>query len=263
MRRILLAFTFVVVALSAFADMFDRPAEVRLVVDSASAFTPKQLDALTAKLDSFEQATTVQIQIFTTTDLHGYDVVDFAQRLGEGWGVGQADKNNGIVIVYKPKTLFEDGEVTIQTGYGIESLIPDAVCKQIIDNEMIPCFKKGHIYMGIDRAVDVCISLTGGEYTAEKYMADIDRLYTIAVYIIIGLVAFPIVVVVIFLIVFLFCCRGYTASSNSSSGSSSGSSGSSSSRSSGSYRTTTHHHSSSHRSYGGGHFGGGGARGRW
>ena len=171
MRKIILFFTFLAVSLASFADVFDRPAEVNLVVDNANAFRKKQAEALRAKLDSFERATTVQIQIYTTKDLQGYDIVDFAQRLGEGWGIGQEGANNGIVIVYKPKTAREDGEVTIQVGYGIEPLMPDAVCKQIIDYEMIPRFKRDQIYGGIDKAVDICMSLTRGEFTAENYMA--------------------------------------------------------------------------------------------
>lgn len=254
MRRILLVLTFVAVALASFASVFDRPAEVNLVVDNAEAFTRKHAEALRAKLDSFERATTVQIQIYTTKDLQGYDIDDFAQRLGEGWGVGKEGANNGIVIVYKPKTLTEDGEVTIQTGYGIEPLIPDAVCKQIIESEMIPRFQQGLIYKGIDQAVDVCISLTKGEYTSEKYMADkakIDYIVkAIAQAIILFLVIISGCLFVIFFIIAL--CLGVFKGDTISSGS--GSSGGSSHRS---------YHVSSHRSYGGGHFGGGGARGRW
>jgi uncharacterized protein len=224
------------------------------VVDKAEAFRPKQREALRAKLDDFERATTVQIQIYTTKYLYGYDIVDFAQRLGEGWGVGQEGANNGIVIVYKPKTRTEDGEVTIQVGYGIEPLMPDAVCKQIIESEMIPCFEKGQIYKGIDRAVDICMSLTSGESTAEKYMgekAKIERIAKIiANCIILFLVIIPGCLFVIFIIVAL--CMGVFKGDTISSGHSS--SGGSSHRS---------YHSSSHRSYGGGHFGGGGARGRW
>ena len=254
MRRLLLIFSLFAFAFTSFASVFDRPAEVNLVVDNAEAFTRKHAEALRAKLDSFERATTVQIQIYTTNNLYGYDIVDFAQRLGEGWGIGQEGANNGIVIVYKPKTRKENGEVTIQTGYGIEPLIPDAVCKQIIESEMIPCFQKGQIYRGIDRAVDICMSLTKGEFTAEKYLADKAKINHIAMVIanciILFLVIIPGCLFVIFLIVGL--CLGLFKGDTISSGS--GSSGGSS------HRT---YHSTSHRSYGGGHFGGGGARGSW
>lgn len=262
MRRIIFIVTFLALAFTVSADIFDRPAEVNLVVDSANAFNPEQTQALRAKLDSFELATTVQIQIFTTNDLYGYDILDFAQRLGEGWGVGQKGADNGIVFVYKPKTDSTSGEVTIQTGYGIEPLIPDAICKRIIELEMIPCFKKDSVFEGFNRAVDVCISLTKGEFKADDYGNEsiggfwgwvLDHL---ALSLVLGMVGFW---VIVFLIIgiYLLCTGGGGGDSYSISTSSSSSSGHSSGSS---YRS---HSSGSHRSYGGGHFGGGGARGKW
>lgn len=220
------------------------------MVDKADVFTTEQFAALTAKLDSFERATTVQIQIYTTNDLYGYDIVDFAQRLGEGWGVGLESADNGIVIVCKPKTFGANGEVTIQVGYGIEPLMPDVVCKQIIDDEMIPKFKKGHYYSGIDRAVDLCMKFVSDENAAKEYKAKKEKKVKIIEGLLIGLVWVPCMLLGIFLIV--FACRGGFKSGTVSGGR--GSSGGNSRRSS---------RSSSSSSYGGGHFGGGGARGSW
>ena len=225
------------------------------MVDGANAFTPEQFDALTAKLDSFERATTVQIQIYTTTDLQGYDIADFGQRLGEGWGVGQDSTNNGIVIVYKPKTATENGEVTIQTGYGIEPLIPDATCKRIIEQEMIPCFRTDSIYEGIDRAIDVCISLTNGAFTAgdygysySSYSYSDDDDYSgssyeeLTAHDVLGLSIFFGFFIISLILSMRYAKRNPSKVTSGHSGSYSG-------------------HSS--RSYGGGHFGGGGARGSW
>ena len=249
----MLVITFVLVAAAAFADIFDRPAKVNLVVDNAEAFSRRHAEALRTKLDSFERATTVQIQIYTTKDLYGYDIVDFAQRLGEGWGVGKEGANNGIVIVYMPKTLTENGEVTIQTGYGIEPLIPDATCKRIIEKEMIPQFRNGAIYEGIDRAVDICIALTKGEFKNEKPNREHTAADLAAVLIFLVFIA----VVVLLAIKFgkhpspFFDDQsrygaGWTATGSGWKGSGGFSSG-----------------GSSFGGFGGGHFGGGGASGRW
>ena len=253
MRHILLILTLISTTFATFADddIFRRPAEKHLVVDSAEVFTTEQFAALTAKLDSFERASTVQIQIYTTYYLYGYDIVDFAQRLGEGWGVGQEGADNGIVIVCKPKTMFVKGEVTIQVGYGIEPFMPDAVCKQIIDYEMIPEFRKGDYYSGIDRAVDLCMQFASDENAAKVYKAKKEKKEKIIEGLAIGLIWVPCMALGIFLIV--FACKGGFKSGTVSSGR--GSSGGGSRRSSRS--------SSSSHSYGGGHFGGGGARGSW
>jgi uncharacterized protein len=167
-------YSFALVLLFAFSNSvfgqqneFPKPSKEELVIDNANVFTDAQRAALKAKLHQFSNETSTQILVYTTPDLMGYDVGDFAQRLGEAWGVG-GKSNNGIVIVFKPKNE-QPGQVTIQTGYGIEALIPDATANQIKNNEMIPAFKQGDIYGGIDKAVNTCISLTKEEYTAEAY----------------------------------------------------------------------------------------------
>ena len=248
MRRILFIITLLSATFAAFADddIFRRPAEKHLVVDSAEVFTTEQFAALTAKLDSFERATTVQIQIYTAYYLYGYDIVDFAQRLGEGWGVGQEGADNGIVIVCKPKTMFVKGEVTIQVGYGIEPFMPDAVCKQIIDNEMIPEFKKGHYYSGIDRAVDLCMQFASDENAVKEYMAKKERRWFESP---LFRFIYSILFMSLMALIWIGASSGVTVSSGRGS---SGGSGHRSSRS-----------SSGGSSYGGGHFGGGGARGSW
>lgn len=149
-------------------DLFTKPQKEQLVIDNARVFNSSELNGLKEKLHEFSNQTSTQLLIYTTPDLQGYDIADFAQRLGEAWGIGNKKFDNGIVIVFKPKNETK-GEVTIQTGYGIEHLIPDATANQIIDNEMIPSFKNGNIYEGVDKAVDVCIALTKGEYTAAYY----------------------------------------------------------------------------------------------
>ena len=259
MKKILSLFSFLAVFFTSSADdaVFQRPSAKMLVVDNANAFYDWQLELLTAKLDSFEMATSTQIQIYTTTDLHGYSIADFGQRLGEGWGVGQESFNNGIVIIYKPKTETEDGEVTIQTGYGIEPLIPDAICKRIIENEMIPCFRDGYVYRGIDKAVNVCISLTKGEFSAEDYVGSSSNYYSS--YDDYGsgssyeeLEARDYVVVVLFFVFMIVSVILSTRYANKHPSKVTYSGGSRSSYSSG-----------RSGSYGGGHFGGGGASGRW
>jgi uncharacterized protein len=151
--------------------VFEKPKanQQQLVVDYAGVFSAPEIQALTEKLNQFSNETSTQILVYTTKDLLGYDVADFGQRLGAGWEVGTKGFNNGIVIVYKPKTSDSPGRVTIQTGYGIEPIIPDITAHQIVDNEMIPSFKAGNVYEGIDKAVNTCISLTKGEFNAADY----------------------------------------------------------------------------------------------
>jgi uncharacterized protein len=150
-------------------DIPDKPEPPRLVNDFAGILSSDEAGRLENKLLSFNDSTSTQIVIVTLKSLNGYDVNDFAQRLGQKWGVGQKGKNNGVVILVKPKYGTDKGEASVQSGYGLESVLPDITCKRILENEMIPEFKLGNYYKGIDKAVSVVISITRGEYTATQY----------------------------------------------------------------------------------------------
>jgi len=150
-------------------DIPDKPSPPRLVNDFTGTLSPDQVDALERKLVSFNDSTSTQIAVVIVKSLNGYDKADFTYRLAEKWGVGQKGTNNGAVILVKPKTTSEKGEAYVASGYGLEDVIPDAVCKRIVDNEMIPRFRDGDYYGGIDAAASVMIDLAKGKYTAAQY----------------------------------------------------------------------------------------------
>ena len=103
-------------------DIPARPDPPRLVNDFAGVLNGDELQALERKLVAFNDSTSTQIVVVLVKSLNGYDKNDFAQRIGETWGVGQKGKNNGAVVVVKPKYPNEKGEACIQTGYGLEGL---------------------------------------------------------------------------------------------------------------------------------------------
>jgi uncharacterized protein len=142
----------------------------RLVNDFAGVMSQGQAQQLEYKLVNFNDSTSTQIMVITVKSLNGMTKEEFADRVGEKWGVGQKGKNNGIVVLVKPKYDNEKGEVKISTGYGVEGAVTDALSKRIIENEMIPSFKAGDYYTGIDRATTRLMELTRGEYTADQYM---------------------------------------------------------------------------------------------
>jgi uncharacterized protein len=147
-----------------------RPDPPRLVNDFAGVLSPAQRDALEDKLDRFNDSTSTQIAIVTLNDLMGYDKSDYSFRLAEKWGIGQKGKNNGILILVKPKTQSSKGEVFVAVGYGLEGVVPDIVAREtIVQHELLPSFRQGDYYTGLDHAISVLISLTKGEYTADQY----------------------------------------------------------------------------------------------
>jgi uncharacterized protein len=154
----------------AWTQIPERPVPQRLVNDLAELLTAEQQQSLEGILVDFNRRTSTQIAIVTIPSLQGYDAADFAFRIGESWGVGQKDKNNGVVVLIKPKSGEESGKVFIAVGYGLEGVIPDAVAnRMIVDNEMIPRFRENDYYGGILKGVEVIMNLAAGEYTADQY----------------------------------------------------------------------------------------------
>jgi uncharacterized protein len=151
-------------------DIPERPSPPRLVNDFAGFLNQDQSMQLEQKLVAYDDSTSVQIAIVVVKSLNGYEVNDMATRIGNKWGIGQKDKNNGILILVQPKTQEERGQVAIITGYGSESTVPDIICKRIIDNEIIPSFKNGQFYEGLDKATATIYSLLRGEFTPKQYL---------------------------------------------------------------------------------------------
>jgi uncharacterized protein len=144
----------------------------RLVNDFANILTPSQIRHLEQKLVNFDDSSSSQIVVVLVKSLNGLTKEEFADRIGEKWGVGQKGKNNGVVVLVKPKYGNDRGEVRISVGYGLEGAIPDALGKRITEIEMIPYFKQGDYFTGIDKATSTLISLAKGEYTADQYRKD-------------------------------------------------------------------------------------------
>lgn len=144
----------------------------RLVNDYSTILSSSQLEKLEQRLVAFNDSTSNQILVVITPTLGGDDENAVAQRIGQTWGVGQQDFNNGLVILIKSKTRDENwGAVAIATGYGLEGAIPDVACKHIIDNEMIPELGDGDYYGAIVAALDIIEPLARGEYSYAEYRA--------------------------------------------------------------------------------------------
>lgn len=150
-------------------DIPEKPVPPRLVNDFAGMLKPAEAERLEQKLVAFNDSTSTQIAIVTVTSLNGYDKADYAQRLAEKWGIGQKGRDNGVLILVKPKTVDSNGQVQIAQGYGLEGAIPDLTCGEIVDNEILPAFRNGDIYGGLDKSTSTLMSLARGEYTAADY----------------------------------------------------------------------------------------------
>lgn len=171
MKRILTLLLLSAFSFSVFAqDIPDKPNPPRLVNDLANVLSEQEKQQLEYDLVKFNDETSTQIAILTVSSLNGYEIADFSTRVFNKWQIGQAGKNNGILIVFKPKTASSKGAVFVVTGYGLEGILPDAVInRNVVDYEMIPHFKEGDIYGGLYAGSKVIKELAAKEYTAEAY----------------------------------------------------------------------------------------------
>ena len=171
---LLLGLLFVLLTFSATlkAQLPNPPVPPRLVNDYTGTLSTSQISTLEHKLVAYNDSTSTQILVLLVDDLQGYSVEQYATEIGHSWGVGQKDKGNGVVILVKPKKGSERGQVNISPGYGMEQYVTDATAKRIIDREMIPAFKEGDYYTGIDNAVNTIMDLCSGKFTQDEYAGD-------------------------------------------------------------------------------------------
>lgn len=143
----------------------------KMVNDFAGVFSYQQVYDMEQRLEAFSDSTSNQICIVTIADLEDLESSDYAQRLGEKWGVGSSNKkakDNGVIILIKPRNEYGGGDVAIATGYGIEGVLPDATCKMLIEKVMIPELKEGRYYEAVEAAVMRIMPIMQGEYDFSK-----------------------------------------------------------------------------------------------
>lgn len=155
---------FFTVSLCLAQDIPARPNPPRLVNDFTNTLTQDQRDALEEKLKTYDDSTSNQVAIVIVNTTGDYDVQDYAIKILRDWGVGTKKNNNGVVLL----AVMQDHKLRIETGYGLEGAIPDAIAKRIIDDELTPNFKAGNYYRGFDEATDAIIKAAAGEYKAPE-----------------------------------------------------------------------------------------------
>ncbi len=161
------ALFFVLSHLNILAQIPEKPNPPKLYNNFSKEFpnflSPSEANAIEQKLEKFSRETSNQIAVVIVDDFGGYTAAEFATLLGEKWGVGKKDKNNGIVVLIKPTGGVGERELFIAVGLGLEGAIPDLATKKIRENIMQPLFAEGKYYEGLDRGLDALMQLAKGE----------------------------------------------------------------------------------------------------
>ncbi|WP_375579801.1 TPM domain-containing protein [Marivirga tractuosa] len=141
-----------------------RPNPPKLVNDLTNTLSKGEQQQLERKLVAYNDSTSSQVAILIVPTYGQYTPNQFGVAVFEEWKIGQADKDNGLLI----SVAIQDRKMDISTGYGMEDVVPDGAASTIINEYMKPAFRNSNYYKGLDEATTIIFDLAAGKYTADK-----------------------------------------------------------------------------------------------
>jgi len=130
------------------------------VVDTVGLLSSSTREVLISELAAHERATSNQVVVVTLTSLQGYSIDDFSNQLGRHWGIGQKERDNGVLLIVAPN----ERKVRIEVGYGLEGVLTDALSHNIIQTVILPQFKKGDMPQGIVNGARAIVQALDGTF---------------------------------------------------------------------------------------------------
>jgi uncharacterized protein len=129
------------------------PALTGRVVDAANILPPETEVALGVRLEALEKQSRRQFVVATIADLQGYPIEDYGYQLGRHWGIGDKQRNDGVLLIVAPA----DRKVRVEVGYGLEPVLTDALSNSIIQQNILPRFRANDYPGGIVAGADAII----------------------------------------------------------------------------------------------------------
>lgn len=154
---LLILFAFVA---NAQRDIPPRPSDQTSVYDEADVLSPRQEQSLERKLINYADTTSTQIVIATINSLQGEYIGTYAAEWAHEWGIGQEEEDNGIFILLSE----EDRKIWITTGYGVEEYLTDALSREIIETIILPEFREGNYYRGLELGTTAIFQVLEGSF---------------------------------------------------------------------------------------------------
>ena len=157
----------VFVSLSLFSQGYEvpeKPGFQTSVYDYLNLLSPAQKQLLESKLIRYSDTTSTQIVVAIISSTEGEEIKYLAAQWGEKWGIGQKGKDNGVLMLLAK----DDKKIAIQVGKGAEPLLTDFQSKRIIERVIIPEFKKGDFYTGLDKGAEYVFRTLNGEFKGSR-----------------------------------------------------------------------------------------------
>ena len=171
LRSVVLAVILILAAASASGELRFPAKPTARVNDYAHLLSRQEAAHLEGKLAAWEEATSNQLAIATFESLEGEDLADISIRIAEAWQIGQAGRDNGVLIT----VFLQDRKLRIEVGYGLEGVLPDARVNEIRLQLINPHFQQGQYFEGLDLGTDGIIAAVGGEYEALQQTRPVTR----------------------------------------------------------------------------------------
>jgi uncharacterized protein len=200
--KLLVFFLFTQISFAQFT-IPEKPDFQTSVYDYANVLSATEKSQLEEKLIQYSDSTTTQIVVITIESLKGEDVSQLATKWGQTWGIGGSEKNDNGVIILLSKA---ERKIWISAGYGLEDRLTAGIGGEITRNIIIPEFKAGSYYNGLDKGADAIFDVFKGKYKGERKQTKGKN--------------FPILPIIIFVVIILVIL-----SKNKNNGGNSGSSG--------------------------------------
>ncbi|WP_252723244.1 TPM domain-containing protein [Pseudotamlana agarivorans] len=142
----------------------EKPKFQTSVYDYINLLSDAQKSNLEQKLVKYSDTTSTQIVVAIIGSTEGENINFLGAQWGDAWGIGQAKEDNGILILLAR----DDKKIAINTGYGVEHLLTDAMSKRIIERDIIPYFRQGDYPGGLNRGADAIFEVMQGEYSGSR-----------------------------------------------------------------------------------------------
>ena len=188
-------------------DIPEKPSFQTSIYDYADVLNENEENQLENKLVKFSDSTSTQIVIVTINDLKGESIGILAPKWAQEWGIGQEKEDNGVIILLSKN----DREIWISPGYGLEDKLTAGITGELVRNVIIPEFKAGSYYNGLDKGTTAIFEIIKGTYKGSRKSKNNGNVFPIVIFFI------------IFIIIIIFISKGKNNGRNGGSGRFSGS----------------------------------------
>lgn len=146
----------------------NKPEYIPPVIDSTKVLKSNEFAALTQKLQRYSDSTSTEVIVVIIPTTKGENIGLLAPKWGQKWGIGQAKEDNGVFILLARN----DRNIWISPGYGVEDRLTAGIVGELTRNVIIPEFKKGDYYAGLDKGTDAIFDVLSGAYVNNRSNSD-------------------------------------------------------------------------------------------